>query len=117
MTRTKQTLADSFIKLNEGAQKAGLVINVNKTKYIKHSSNRVKEKTVDLGGIEIENVQSFKYLGSVVNTNNTIDEEIKGRISARNKIYFVHKMLFMSKMFSKKSKLKFYNSVISPTVI
>jgi hypothetical protein len=41
---------------------------VNKTKYIKCSRNQVKEQIVDLGGIEIGNVQSFRYLGSVVNT-------------------------------------------------
>jgi hypothetical protein len=56
MARTKEALADSFIKLNEKAQKAGLVINVNKTKYIKFSRNQVKEQIVDLGGIEIGNV-------------------------------------------------------------
>jgi hypothetical protein len=55
----------------------------------------VKEQIVDLGGIEIGNVQSFKYLGSVVNTNNTIEEEIKERVIAGNKAYFAHKMLFV----------------------
>jgi hypothetical protein len=77
IARTKQTLADSFIKLNEKAQKAGLLINVIKTKYMKCSRNQVKEQIVGLGGIEIGNGQSFKYVGSMVNmsTNNTIEEE------------------------------------------
>jgi hypothetical protein len=44
MARTKQAVAESFIKLNEEAQKAGLVINTNKTKYIKCSRNQVKEQ-------------------------------------------------------------------------
>jgi hypothetical protein len=65
MTRTKQALADSFIKLNEEAQKAGLVINVNKIKYMKCSRNQVKQQIVDLGGTEFGNIQSFKYLGSM----------------------------------------------------
>jgi hypothetical protein len=46
----------------------------------------------------------------------TVEQEIKERISAGNKAYFAHKMLFMSKKLSKKSKLKFYNSVIRPIV-
>jgi hypothetical protein len=83
---------------------------------MKCSRNQVKEQIVDLGGIVIGNVQSFKYLGSVVSTNITIEEEIKERISAGNKAYFAHKMLFVSKTFSKKSKLKLYNSVIRPIV-
>jgi hypothetical protein len=106
MARTKQALARLLYKTYEEAQKAGLVINMNKTKYIKCSRNQVKEQIVDLGGTEIGNVQSFKYLGSMVNTNNTMEEEIKERISAGNKAYFAHKMLFMSKTLSKKSKLK-----------
>jgi hypothetical protein len=85
MAWMQQALADTFIKLNEEAQKAGLVINVNKTKYMKCSRNQVKEQIVDLNGIDIGNVQSFKYLGSVIITNNTIEEEIKERISAGNK--------------------------------
>jgi hypothetical protein len=49
-------------------------------------------------------------------TNNTIEEEIKERISVGNKAYFAHIMLFMSKTISKKSKLELYNSVIRPVV-
>jgi hypothetical protein len=45
----------------------------------------------------------------MVNTNNTIEDEIKEIISAGNKAYFAHKMLFMSRTLSKKSKLKRYN--------
>jgi hypothetical protein len=93
MTRTQQALADTFIKLNEEAQKARLVINLNKTKYMKCFRNQVKEQIVDLGGIEIANVQSFKNLGSILNTNNTIEEEIKEKISAGNDAYFAHRML------------------------
>jgi hypothetical protein len=76
----------------------------------------MKEQIVNLGRIETGNVQSFKYLGSMVNTNNTIEGEIKERITAENKAYFAHKMPFMSKTISKKSKLKLYKSVIRPTV-
>jgi hypothetical protein len=49
--------------------------------------------------------------------HNTVEEEIRERISsARNKEYFAHKKIFMSKTLSKKSKLKLYNSAIRPIV-
>jgi NRPS condensation-like uncharacterized protein len=44
VARTQHALADTFIKFNEEAQKAGVIINVNKTKYMKCSRNQVKEK-------------------------------------------------------------------------
>jgi hypothetical protein len=65
MARMQQLLADSFIKLNEEAQKSRLVFNVNKTKYIKCSRNQVKQQILDVGGIEIVNIHSFKYPGSM----------------------------------------------------
>jgi len=41
-----------------------------------------------------EQANSFKYLGTTVNTDNSIDEEIKERITAGNKAYHVHKKHF-----------------------
>ena len=38
--------------------------------------------------MSFESVQSFKYLGSTVNQNNTIEEEIKERLIAGNKDFY-----------------------------
>jgi hypothetical protein len=63
-----------------------------------------------------ESVQSFKYLGSIVNQNNTIEEEIKERLIAGNKAFYANQKMFQSKLLSKKSKLKLYWTLIRPTV-
>ena len=60
-------------------------------------------------------VKSFKYLGSTVNTDNKIEEEIKGRMPLGNKA-FTNKKMFQSKLISKMAKLKLYCSVIRPIV-
>jgi hypothetical protein len=54
--------------------------------------------------------RSYKYLDSSVNSNNSIDEEIKERIVLRNKAYYANKSLFKSKLISKKAELKLYNT-------
>jgi hypothetical protein len=74
----------------------------------------VKKQRVDLCGIVIGSVQSFKYHESMVNTNNK-KEEIKERLSEGNKVYFARKIFCMSKTLSKKSKLKLNKSVIRTT--
>jgi len=51
-----------------------------------------------------------------LNTNNSIEEEIKERIAAGNKAYHVHKKLFSSKLISQNVKLQLYNTLIRPTV-
>ena len=40
---------------------------------------------------EYEQVKSFRYLGSIVNTDNTMEEGIKERIALGNRAYFANK--------------------------
>jgi hypothetical protein len=44
----------------------------------------------------------------IVNGNNSMEEEIKERISLGNKAYYANQDLFKSKLLSKKSKLQMY---------
>jgi hypothetical protein len=71
---------------------------------------------IDIGPTHLERVKSFKYLGSVVNGNNSIEEEIKERISLGNKAYYANQDLFKSKSLSKKSKLQKYQTLVRPVV-
>ena len=65
----------------------------------------------------IDQVTSFSCLGTTVNGNNTLEEEIGERIAKGNKAFYANKMLFKSNLVSRKSKLKLYWSVIRPTVV
>ena len=53
-----------------------------------------------------EQVKSFKYLGSTVNTDNSIEQEKEERISLGNLAFFANKKIFQSKLISKTAKLK-----------
>jgi len=67
--------------------------------------------------MQIDQVSSFSYLGTVVNVNSTSEEEIRERIANGNKAFFANKTIFRSKLVSRKSKLKLYWSVIRPIVL
>jgi hypothetical protein len=54
---------------------------------------------------EFEQVKSFKYLGSIAKTDNTMEEEIKEKIVLGNKVYFANKKMFQSRLISKRAKL------------
>ena len=73
--RTKQILIETFCKLKNEAQKAGLIVNNNKTKYL-HCNRKTAQPTyLDTGEEQFEQTNSFKYLA-------TIEEEIKERTVA-----------------------------------
>jgi hypothetical protein len=69
----------------------------------------------DIIHTHLEQVKSFKYLGSIVNGNNSLVEEIKGRISLGNKAFYANQDLFKSKLLSKKSKLRMYQTLVRRT--
>jgi hypothetical protein len=64
----------------------------------------------------LKQVQSYKYPGSTVNNDNSIEEEIQHRITLRNKAYYTNQF-FKSRLVSKKSKFKLYWSIIKPKVL
>ena len=88
--RTKQILIDTFCKLKHEVLKVGLIVN-NKTKYLYCTRKTIHPTYIDTGEEQFEQVNSFKYLGTMVNTNNSIEKEIKERIAAGNSVFHVHK--------------------------
>jgi len=113
---TKQVTMDTFTKLKREASKFGLLINENKMKYIMCARKRYRENKLEIDNMSFESVQSFKYLGSTVKQNNTIEEEIKERIIAGNRAFYANKKMFQNKLLSNKCKLKLYWTLIRPVV-
>jgi hypothetical protein len=119
VARTKQALINTLQKLKQEAEKYGLVINQNKTKYIRHSRTQTYVKHMEIGteGMKTEGANIIKYLGTIVTKDNLIEEEIKERIVAGNRAFFANKKIFQSKLVSKKSKIKLYNTIVRPIVV
>jgi len=65
----------------------------------------------------IDQARSFSYLGTIVNRNNTMEDEIRESIAKGNKAFYANKTLFESNLVSSKSKLKLNWSVIRPIVV
>jgi hypothetical protein len=109
-------LEDTFQKLIEISIQIGLTINEHKTKYLRCTKKQHKMDGIDITQTYLEQVKSFKYLGSIVNDNIPIEEEIKGRIFLGNKAYYANQNLFKSKLLTKNSKLRMYKTLVRPVV-
>ena len=91
--RTKQVMIDMFTKLKNEASKFGLLINENKMKYMKCTRKQLRGNKFEIDSMSFQSVQSLKYLGSVVNQNSTIEEEIKKRLIAGNKAFYANQKM------------------------
>jgi len=78
-TRTSHCLAATFQKLKETSAQVGLHINEQKTKYLRCTKKQDMMNGIYISQTHLEQVKSFKYLGSIMNGNNSIEEEIKER--------------------------------------
>jgi hypothetical protein len=78
------------------------------------SEENSKLEELQFNSMYLEQVQSCKYRGSIVNSDNSIEEEIQHRITFGNEAYCAHQFFFKSRLVSK--KLKLYWSIIRPAV-
>ena len=72
---------------------------------------------IRIGSIPYEKVKSFKYLGSLVTNQNSIQEEIKHRLKAGISCYYTFQTLLSSRLLSKNLKIKIYKTIILPVVL
>jgi len=115
-TRTKQSLLDTFQKLTEISAQYGLIVNGQKTKYLRCTRKNYRPEELQIDSMYLEQVQSYKCRGSNVHSDNSIEEEIQHRITLGNKAYYANQFLFKCRLVSKKSKLKLYWSIVRPIV-
>jgi len=93
-TRTKHSLLETYQKLKETSAQYGLIVNGQKTKYLRCTRKNHKLEELQINLMYLEQVQSYKYLGSTVNSGSSIEEEIQYRITLRNKAYYSDQFFF-----------------------
>ena len=73
-TRTEQSLIDTFQKLKEISAQYGLIVNDQKTKYLGCARKNYNLEELQINSMYLEEVQSYKYLGSTVSSDNSTEE-------------------------------------------
>jgi len=70
------------------------------------------KQDIEVTGTSYEAVNQFIYLGSQINSKNSIQEEIRLRIQVGNRSVFATKKLLKNKDLNAASKLQTYKSII-----
>jgi len=100
-------------------KETGLEVNAHKIKYMVMSRNRNAGRghSVKIDNSSIERVEEFKYLGTTLTEQNSIQGEIKSRLKLGNACYHSVQHLLSSRLVSKNFKIKIYRTIILPVVL
>ena len=85
-----------------------------KTKALKSSREERTEDFIDLGGYMLEELNGFKYLGSILQSDARIEEEIDARIAGASKCSWALKHLIKSRYLTRTTKIQIYTTIIRP---
>ena len=105
--RDLESMKKAFQLLEETSKEVGLVINNVKTKYLVAANTQNCSKTcaIEMGRYNTEKVDSFTYLGSLVNGDNTVSEEITNRLINTHRSHIGLKSQLTSQLPSRKPKI------------
>jgi hypothetical protein len=72
-----------------GSKEIGLEVNADKTKYVVTSGdqNAGRRHNIKFDNSFVDVVEGFKYFGATSSNQNSIQDEIKGRLNSRNACY------------------------------
>jgi sorting nexin-29 len=116
IARSPTALKEAFLSLERAAGVMGLKINKGKTKYLTTRVTKNQPKHFQIGKFNFETVQSFTYLGSLVDVNNDNSDEIRKRILLAYKCFYGLKRQFRSQILSIKNKVELYMTLIRPVL-
>jgi len=115
-----ESLNEVTMRFEESTQLFGLTISVKKTKYLVTSGEEERnEVDVDLvlRGEKVERVDNFVYLGSTISEEASSTKEIDRRIGLGTSKFYSMKKIWKQKEISRSTKLRFYRTLILPTVL
>ena len=101
--------------LEERSRRAGLVINTAKTKVLKINSG--SNRKIRVNDVDIEEVDSFTYFGSVVDTSGGTDADVANRINKARGAFHSLKQICSSGSISTSTKLKIFNSNVKSVLL
>ena len=103
-----RTVKENAEALLVATKEIGLEVNADKTKYMVMSRyrNAGRGHSVKIDNSSIERVEEFKYLGTTLTDQNSIQDEIKSRLKLGNACYYSVQNLLSSRLLSKNLKIK-----------
>jgi hypothetical protein len=110
--RTTRAVKEAFVNLESATKEMGLAINESKTKYMEATNNPTNTQYLSVKEYKFEKVTQFKYLGTLVTSDNNLTVEINHRLLTANSCYHGMKKQLRSHFLNKKTKIKLYKTLL-----
>jgi hypothetical protein len=101
--------------LEDRAKQTGLLINPQKTKTMRTNTTQTDQLTIR--DAEVENVEQFTYLGSIISTTGRTDEDIKARKRKAQQTFAMLKLVWRSTTLRTSTKLRLFNSNVKSVLL
>ena len=115
LSHQQQQMQDKTNRLASEAKKLGLKINKDKTKVLR--ANTPNEDPIQLEQERLEDVDSFTYLGSVVDQQGGSDADIKARLGKARTAFIKLKNVWSSSSLRLRTKLRIFKSNVQSVLL
>lgn len=110
-----QHMQEKTERLCTHAESIGLRINTNKTKVLR--INNKETNPITIKGRNVEDVDTFTYLGAIVNKTGGTTEDIKHRLSLARNAFAMLNPLWKSTKYSRATKIRVFNSNVMSVLL
>jgi len=102
-------------ELQATAASTGLCINAEKTKSMRINAHH--QGPITLEGQDIEEVEKFTYLDSIVSKKGGSDEDIEARIKKARQAFIMLRPIWKDRHITQKTKLRIFNSNVKSVLL
>ena len=109
-----QTIENNKEALVVASKEIVLEVNADRTKFIvmPRGQNAGRSQDIKTDNSSFEKVEEFKYLGTTLTYQNSIQKEIKRRLKSGNACYHSVQSILSSSLLPKNLKIKIYRIII-----
>ena len=98
-------------------ERRGLKLNVGKSKVMKTSARSNEQMKICMKGVEMEEVNDFKYLGVEISANGSMEVKLNHRITEARKSAGVLDRMWKNRGVGMEVKKRMYEGIVIPTVL
>ena len=115
MSHSHRQMQDKTTDLARISAQVGLKINKKKTKILR--LNTTCERPIMLEGEGFEEVESFRYLGSIVDTRGGTEADVKTRIGKARTAFHILRNVWKSRIIGKTTKIRLFNTNVKSVLL